>query len=233
VVALNQVDFAVNAGEVHGLIGENGAGKSTLMHILAGAAQPDEGAIQLDGEPVRFANPREAMDRGIALVHQELNLVPYLSVAENVFLGRELVSSLGLIRSQEQNRQCQKLLADLDTTIDPRTEVHRLRVGQQQVVEIAKAINSHARVIFMDEPTSAISDLEVELLFRLIRSLRDTGISIVYVSHKLDELLSISNRITVRLMSSRGCRLRRRIARSASRRICLRRSLPRRTQSIG
>jgi ribose transport system ATP-binding protein len=197
VLALNKVDFAVRTGEVHGLIGENGAGKSTLMHILAGAAQADEGVIRLHGEPVHFANPREAIDRGIALVHQELNLVPYLSAAENIFLGRELVSRLGLIRSQEQNRQCRKLLAGLDDTIDPRTEVYRLRVGQQQVVEIAKAINSRARVIFMDEPTSAISDHEVESLFSLIRSLRDSGVSIVYVSHKLDELLRISDRITV------------------------------------
>jgi ribose transport system ATP-binding protein len=197
VLALNRVNFSVRAGEVHGLIGENGAGKSTLMHILAGAALADEGEILLDGEPVHFANPREAMDHGIALVHQELNLVPYLSAAENVFLGRELVSKLGLIRSQEQNRQCCKLLAGLDDTIDPRTEVHRLRVGQQQVVEIAKGINSRARVIFMDEPTSAISDHEVESLFGLIRSLRDSGVSIVYVSHKLDELLRISDRITV------------------------------------
>lgn len=110
------------------------------------------------------------MDRGIALVHQELNLVPHLSAAENIFLGRELVSKLGLIRSRDQNRECRKLLANLDDTIDPRTEVHRLRVGQQQVIEIAKAINSRARVIFMDEPTSAISDHEVESLFRLIQS---------------------------------------------------------------
>ncbi|KAA5547253.1 sugar ABC transporter ATP-binding protein [Roseiconus nitratireducens] len=197
VLALNQVDFAIRSGEVHGLIGENGAGKSTLMHILAGVAQPDEGIIRLDDEPVRFANPREAMDRGISLVHQELNLVPWLSVAENIFLGRELVSGLGLIRSSEQNRQCRTLLADLDATIDPRSEVHRLRVGQQQVVEIAKALSSRARVIFMDEPTSAISDQEVESLFRLIRSLRAAGISIVYVSHKLDELLRVSDRITV------------------------------------
>ncbi len=135
VLALNQVDFTVRAGEVHGLIGENSAGKSTLMHILAGTVRADEGLVLFDGEPVHFAHPREAMDRGIALVHQELNLVPYLSAAENVFLGRELVSTLGLIRSQDQNRQCRKLLADLDRTIDPRTEVHRLRVGQQQVVE--------------------------------------------------------------------------------------------------
>ncbi|TWU41953.1 sugar ABC transporter ATP-binding protein [Novipirellula artificiosorum] len=197
VLALNQVDFEVRAGEVHGLIGENGAGKSTLMHILAGANRADEGVILLDGEPVQFANPREASDRGIALVHQELNLVPHLSVAENIFLGRELVSRAGLIRSRDQNVQCRQLLADLDDTIDPGTKVHQLRVGQQQVVEIAKAINSNARVIFMDEPTSAISDQEVESLFRLIRSLRDSGVSIVYVSHKLEELLNISDRITV------------------------------------
>ena len=189
---LNEVDFTVQAGEIHGLIGENGAGKSTLMHILAGAAQADEGVIRLDGEPVQFANTREAIDRGISLVYQELNLIPYLSVAENIFLGQELVSRFGLIRSQEQNRHCRKLLADLDETIDPQTEVQRLRVGQQQVVEIAKAINSNARVIFMDEPTSAISDHEVESLFRLIRSLRDSGVSVVYVSHKLDELLQIT-----------------------------------------
>ncbi|QDV42847.1 Ribose import ATP-binding protein RbsA [Stieleria neptunia] len=197
VLALDQVNFEVRRGEVHGLIGENGAGKSTLMHILAGANRADEGVIQLEGAPVEFANPREASDHGIALVHQELNLVPHLSVAENIFLGRELVSRVGLIRSRDQNEQCRRLLADLDETIDPRAEIHSLRVGQQQVVEIAKAINSKARVIFMDEPTSAISDQEVESLFRLIRSLRDSGVSIVYVSHKLEELLNISDRITV------------------------------------
>ncbi|TWU18759.1 sugar ABC transporter ATP-binding protein [Allorhodopirellula heiligendammensis] len=197
VLALDHVHFDVRAGEVHGLIGENGAGKSTLMHILAGAHRADEGVIRLDDEPVQFANPREASDRGIALVHQELNLVPRLSVADNIFLGCELVSRAGLIRSRDQNEQCRKLLADLDDTIDPRADVHRLRVGQQQVVEIAKAINSKARVIFMDEPTSAISDQEVESLLGLIRSLRDSGVSIVYVSHKLEELMRISDRVTV------------------------------------
>jgi ribose transport system ATP-binding protein len=197
VLALNQVNFSVSAGEVHGLIGENGAGKSTLMKILAGVAQADEGAIRLDGQTVHLANPRAAMDLGIALVHQELNLVPYLTVSENVFLGRELISPLGLIRTREQHEKCRMLLANLDNTIDPRTRVHRLRVGQQQVVEIAKALNSRARVIFMDEPTSALSDQEVEALFGLIRSLRDAGVSIVYVSHKLDELLNITDRITV------------------------------------
>lgn len=197
VLALNQVDFDVRSGEVHGLIGENGAGKTTLMHILAGANSADEGVIRLDGDAVQFANPKDATDRGIALVHQELNLIPHLTVAENIFLGRELVSKVGFIRSREQHEQCRALLASLDDSIDPNTEVHQLRVGQQQVVEIAKAINCNARVIFMDEPTSAISDQEVESLFRRIRSLRDSGVSVVYVSHKLDELLNISDRITV------------------------------------
>ena len=197
VLALDGVNFDVRPGEVHGLIGENGAGKSTLMHILAGANHADSGEIRLDGEPVRFANPRDAMDQGISLVHQELNLVPYLSVAENIFLGRELVSSVGFVRASEQNRRCRELLKDLDETIDPAVEVNQLRVGQQQVVEIAKALNSQARVIFMDEPTSAISDQEVESLFALIDSLRSSQVSIVYVSHKLDELLQISDRITV------------------------------------
>ncbi len=197
VVALDGVNFGVKPGEVHGLIGENGAGKSTLMKILAGIIQPDEGEIRLNDESIKFLGPRDANDRGIALVHQELNLVPYLSVAENIFLGRELVSKTGLIRSREQINQCRNLLKDLDNTIDPQSEISRLRVGQQQVVEIAKSINCNARVIFMDEPTSAISDSEVTSLFRLIRSLRDAGVSIVYVSHKLDELLSVSDRITV------------------------------------
>ena len=195
--ALDQIDFQIHAGEVHGLIGENGAGKSTLMHILAGAGQPDDGQILLDGRRVEFANTREALDQRISIVYQELNLIPYLTVAENVFLGRELLSPTGLINTKEQNRRCAELLDQLDPTIDPRAEVNSLRVGQQQIVEIAKALNCRARVIFMDEPTSAISDQEVEVLFRLIDSLKRDGISIVYVSHKLDELLRISDRITV------------------------------------
>lgn len=197
VLALDRVDFQIYAGEVHGLIGENGAGKSTLMHILAGAGQPDHGRILLDGRCVDFADTREALDEGISIVYQELNLIPYLTVAENIFLGRELRSVTGLINSKEQNRRCTELLAQLDPTIDPRAEVNNLRVGQQQIVEVAKALNSRARVIFMDEPTSAISDQEVDVLFSLIDSLKRDGISIVYVSHKLNELQRISDRMTV------------------------------------
>ena len=197
VLALDRVDFQIHDGEVHGLIGENGAGKSTLMHILAGAQRPDDGQILLDGRCVEFADTREALDERISIVYQELNLIPYLTVAENVFLGRELRSTTGLINSKEQNRRCAELLDQLDPTIDPRAEANSLRVGQQQIVEVAKALNCRARVIFMDEPTSAISDQEIEVLFSLIESLKRDGISIVYVSHKLDELLRISDRITV------------------------------------
>lgn len=197
VLALDRVDFQVAAGEVHGLIGENGAGKSTLMHILAGAQQPDGGQILLDGNTIEFANTREALDRQIAIVYQELNLIPDLTVAENIFLGRELLTSTGLIDSRKQLRRCADLIAPLDPTIDPTVEVRSLRVGQQQIVEIAKALNCRARVIFMDEPTSALSDQEVEVLFRLIAALKREGIAIVYVSHKLYELLRISDRITI------------------------------------
>jgi ribose transport system ATP-binding protein len=197
VVALDGVDFEIRPGEVHGLIGENGAGKSTLMKILAGIVQPDAGVIRLDGEPVQLSSPRIANDRGIAIVHQELNLVPYLSVADNIYLGRETVTKLGLIRTGEQIRSCREWLSQLDSSIDPRSTVGRLPVGQQQVVEIAKAISGKARVIFMDEPTSALSHAEIDSLFRQIRSLRAFGTSVVYVSHKLDELLSITDRITV------------------------------------
>jgi len=195
--ALKRVDFEVFPGKVHGLIGENGAGKSTLMHILAGAQSLDEGEILLDGAPVEFADTRAALDRGVSIVYQELNLVPFLTVAENIFLGRELLTRIGLIDSVAQHRKATELLRPLDATIDPRAEVGLLRVGQQQIVEIAKALNADARVIFFDEPTSAISDQEVEVLFELIDSLRRKGIGIVYVSHKLDELFRICDSITV------------------------------------
>ena len=197
VVALDQVDFDIRAGEVHGLIGENGAGKTTLMHILAGAQQPTEGEILLDGRPVRFANTSEAIKHRISVVYQELNLIPYLTVAENIFLGREKLAVTGLIDSKWQNHRCKELLSQLDPSIDPRARLNSLRVGQQQIVEIAKALSSQARVIFMDEPTSAISDNEVEVLFKLIGSLGREGIAVVYVSHKMDELLRITDRITV------------------------------------
>lgn len=197
VLALDHVDFDVYAGEVHGLIGENGAGKTTLMQILAGAQQQTEGEILLDGKSVHFANASEALKQRISIVYQELNLIPYMSVAENIFIGREILGSTGLIDAHSQHLRCKKLLDQLDPTIDPCVELKTLRVGQQQIVEVAKALNSQARVIFMDEPTSALSDSEIEVLFTLIESMRRDGIAIVYVSHKLEELLRITDRITV------------------------------------
>ncbi len=197
VIALHGVNFEVRAGEVHGLIGENGAGKSTLMHILAGAQQPTAGQILLDGNPVHFTSTSDALQLGVSIVYQELNLIPYLTVADNIFLGREKVGTWGLIDAASQNQRCKELLEPLDASIDPRARVNTLRVGQQQIVEIAKSLNSQSRVIFMDEPTSAISDSEVEVLFELIDSLRKDGMAVVYVSHRLHELLRITDRITV------------------------------------
>lgn len=197
VVALAGVDFDIVGGQIHGLIGENGAGKSTLMHILAGATQPDEGQINWEGEPIALPSPRAALDLGIAIVYQELNLVPYLTVAENIFLGGEVRNRLGLVDDTAQNAWAAALLRPLDPAIDPRATVASLRVGQQQIVEIAKAINHRAQVLFFDEPTSAISDHEVEVLFGLIRGLRDQGIAVVYVSHKLDELFALCDTLTV------------------------------------
>jgi len=197
VKALDNVQLAVRAGRLHALLGENGAGKSTLMNILAGVFPPDEGEILLAGRQVAFRNPRDAQEAGIAIIFQELNLVPDLSVAENIFLGREPLTNLGLIDYRRMHRDAEALLAQLDLDVDPRTPVARLRVGAQQVVEIAKAISFDSRVIIMDEPTSAITEQEVESLFRLIQRLKQRGVGIIYITHKLDELPHIADDITV------------------------------------
>ncbi|MCX7723013.1 MAG: sugar ABC transporter ATP-binding protein, partial [Verrucomicrobiae bacterium] len=165
--------------------------------ILAGVLQPDEGEIYLDGRRVEFAGPREAQLAGIAIIFQELNLVPTLSVAENIFLGREPVRRTGLIDYDRMHAQAGALLAELELRIDPRTQVSNLRVGQQQVVEIAKALSFNARIIIMDEPTSALSELEVQHLFSLINRLKRQGVAIIYITHKLDELPHIADDLTV------------------------------------
>ena len=197
VKALDGACLEVHAGTVNAVMGENGAGKSTLMKVLAGVYQDYRGQILLDGRPVAFAGPKQAQDSGVAMIHQELNLIPWLNVAENVFLGREPLNSLGLIDFKTMYGNARELLARLDLPVDPRTSVHALRVGQQQVVEIAKALASNARVIIMDEPTSAISGREVEVLFDLIRALTREGVAVVYISHKMDEVFRIADRITV------------------------------------
>jgi len=178
-------------------LGENGAGKSTLISILAGVIPPDAGEVLLDGRPVVFRNPRQAREAGIASIFQELNLVPHLSVAQNMFLGREPLTRAGLVDDARMNREAGAWLHRLKLDVDPRTPVEQLRVGQQQVVEIAKALSQNARVIIMDEPTSAITEKEVAVLFELIGQLKQDGVAIIYVTHKLDELPAIADDLTV------------------------------------
>ncbi|MHC4556093.1 MAG: sugar ABC transporter ATP-binding protein [Planctomycetota bacterium] len=195
--ALDSVNLEVYKGQVNAIVGENGAGKSTLMKVLTGIYQEYDGQIILDGFKVTFANPKEAQKNGIAIIHQELNLIPYLSVAENVFLGREFVNRLGLIDYKKMYGETKKLLERLDLHINPRIQVSSLRIGQQQIVEIAHALSLDTRIVIMDEPTSAISEHEIKVLFDLIRSLKTQGVAIVYITHKLDELFQIADSVTV------------------------------------
>ena len=195
--ALDCVNLEVYKGQVNAIVGENGAGKSTLMKILTGIHQQYDGQIILDGHIITFANPKEAQKNGIAIIHQELNLIPYLSVAENVFLGREFISRLGLIDYKRMYGETRKLLERLDLHINPRIKVSSLRIGQQQIVEIAHALSLDSRIVIMDEPTSAISEHEIRVLFDLIRSLKAQGVAIVYITHKLDELFQIADSVTV------------------------------------
>jgi erythritol transport system ATP-binding protein len=195
--ALKGVDFAVTPGRVTALFGENGAGKSTLMKILAGIETPTTGALELDGEPVVLRGPRDAAARGIGIIHQELSLFPNLSIADNVFMAREHARGGVLIDQQEQREITTRLLERLDEPMDPGTPVEALRVGQQQVVEIARALAQRARVLIMDEPTSALSVAEVEVLFRVIRDLTSDGVAIIYISHHLEEALEIADHVVV------------------------------------
>lgn len=197
VVVLDDVSMEFQAGKVNALIGENGAGKSTLMNILSGVYSEYEGQIFYKNRSVRFSNPKEAEEHGIAIIHQELNLVPYLSVRENIFLGREVVNKWGMLDVKEMRIKTQRLLGQLNLDVHPDTLINKLKVGQQQVVEIAKALMLKSEVIIMDEPTSAISDHEVEVLFGIIENLKKENRTIVYISHKLDELFQIAERYSV------------------------------------
>jgi ribose transport system ATP-binding protein len=197
VKALNDVQIQVRRGRLNALLGENGAGKSTLMSILAGVFPADAGTVTLRGRPVSFRNTREAQEAGVSIIFQELNLIPQLSVAENIFLGREPRSRVGLINYDQMNREADALMDQLETPMDARAPVERLSVGQQQVVEIAKALSFRADVLIMDEPTSAITEQEVAVLFRLIRQLKRRGVGIIYITHKLDELEGIADDVTV------------------------------------
>lgn len=194
--ALNQCHFDVNRGEVHALVGENGAGKSTLMKILAGIYQRDGGKIFYEGREVNFTSPKEALDAGIGIIHQELNLMPHLTVAENIFIGKEFTKGI-FIDQNAINQEAEKLLKSLNLDIDPRARVMDLSVAKQQMVEIAKALSYDSQLIIMDEPTSSLTDSEIEELFRFIRDLKARNRAVVYISHRMDEVFAISDRITV------------------------------------
>ncbi|MGF1638849.1 MAG: sugar ABC transporter ATP-binding protein [Cyclobacteriaceae bacterium] len=193
VIALDQVSLEIEPGKVTAIIGENGAGKSTLMKILSGVYTSYDGRIFYKGQEIRFAGTKDAEKAGIAIIHQELNLIPYLSISENIFLGREILNKLGWLDKKKMHEKTLELLQSLKLFVNPNTPVYQLKVGQQQVVEIAKALLLDSEVIFMDEPTSAISDSEVEILFDIIRELKAKGKAIVYISHKLDELYKIGD----------------------------------------
>jgi ribose transport system ATP-binding protein len=196
--ALNSVRFELQAGEVHALMGENGAGKSTLMKILAGVYVKDSGAILYDGRPVHFTSPREAQAAGVGIIHQELQLMNHLTVAQNIFVGREPKRLFGLLLDEDRlNSQAKAILDHMSLALDPRTIVGGLTVAKQQMVEIAKALSFNSRVLIMDEPTAALNNAEIAELFKMIRELKARGVGIIYISHKIDELKQISDRVTI------------------------------------
>ncbi len=194
--ALKEVDFDIRRGQVTTLFGENGAGKSTLMKILSGVVTPSSGQIILNGEPVTFSSTNQARECGISIIHQELNLSANMNVRDNIFVGRELHHATG-VNFAEEERIARELMEELEEEIDPLTLVEDLRLGQQQIVEIARALAVKSRILIMDEPTSALSAAEVEVLFKIIRDLTSRGVAIVYISHHLEEALEITDRAVV------------------------------------
>ncbi len=197
VVALQDVSLDIRRGELHAICGENGAGKSTLMKILSGVIPDYEGQILVNGQPVRFHGTRGAEKQGISIIHQELNLVEQLSASANVFLGRELRTSLGLLDERRMNSETAGLLRQLECDIEPQSLAGSLRVGDQQLLEIAKALSLQTNILIMDEPTSALTEAEVDRLYRVIDRLRQRGVTILYISHKMDEVFRLADRITV------------------------------------
>ncbi len=195
--ALRDVTFEAYPGEVHALCGENGAGKSTLMKILAGALTADEGTLDLNGRSTAFTGPRDAEDAGVRIIYQELNLVPDLTVAANIFLGRERTRGLGWLDDRTMEAEARKMFTRLGAPVPPRARLGDLRIGDQQMVEIAKALMFSAEVVIMDEPTSALSDAEVARLFRVIADLRQAGSTVIYISHKMNEVFTLADRVTV------------------------------------
>ncbi len=197
-VVLKDVQFDVKKGEIHALMGENGAGKSTLMKILTGIYTRDAGEIKVNGQPVEFQNPKEAEKAGIAVIHQELNILPDLTVAENFYLGNEKTfGKTGILKTSQMNKEAKEILKGLGLDVDVTTLAGKLSVGKQQIIEIAKAISSNAELIIMDEPTAALTDREIETLFKTIKALQAKGVAFVYISHRMEEIFSICDRITI------------------------------------
>ncbi len=195
---LENVEFQLLPGEVHALMGENGAGKSTLMKILTGIYERDAGTVLVKGQEVHFKNPKEAEQAGIAVIHQELNIIPYLTVYENMFLGKELtVGRFGITKDKEMKKKTKEYLNRLGIDIDPNMEAGNLSVGQQQMIEIARAVAANTEVLIMDEPTAALTDREIEALFKVISSSKEQGVGIVYISHRMEEIFQICDRISV------------------------------------
>ncbi|NRD76900.1 sugar ABC transporter ATP-binding protein [Bacillus sp. BRMEA1] len=195
---LENVGFQLLPGEIHALMGENGAGKSTLIKIMTGIYERDAGQVLVKGEEVHFNSPKEAEQAGIAVIHQELNIIPYLTVYQNMFLGKDLtVGKLGITRDREMKRKTKEYLNRLGIDLDPDIEAGNLSVGQQQMIEIARAVAANTEVLIMDEPTAALTDREIESLFKVIASLKEQGVGIVYVSHRMEEIFQICDRISV------------------------------------
>ncbi|MEZ5934088.1 MAG: sugar ABC transporter ATP-binding protein [Alphaproteobacteria bacterium] len=197
VQALDGVEIALHAGEVLALLGENGAGKSTLLKILSGAETPDDGRILLDGQAIRLTGPLDAQESGIVTIYQEFNLIPTLSIAENVLLGREPLNALGLVDWRMMDRRARDIIAEVGLDLDPRRIVADLSVAEQQMVEIARSLSLDSRLIIMDEPTSALSDSEVMRLFDIIEGLKERGIAVIFVTHRLEEVMQICDAATV------------------------------------
>lgn len=195
--ALKRASVSILRGEVHALLGENGAGKSTMVKIIGGEYSPDEGTIILEGEEVRLRDPRDSLNKGIGIIHQELMLVPELSVAENIFLGRYPRRMFAGVQWTELRRHAQQILEQIGLNVDPDTIVSQLPTGAQQQVEIARAISMHPKLLIMDEPTSALAEQEVRRLFEVIRGLKEEGLTVIYISHHLEEIWEIADRLTV------------------------------------
>lgn len=197
VKALQDVDFELRAGEVHALLGENGAGKSTLMKILAGVYTIDKGQIFINGKEVRINSVRDAINNRISMIHQELVLVPHITIAENIYLGQELKNKFGMVDKNLMYKEAQKLMDEFQMEVSSDTLISRLTVAQQQMIEIIKAVSFNSKIIVMDEPTSSLSDVEVQFLFDTIAYLKSQGVGIVYITHRMSELFAISDRVTV------------------------------------